>query len=261
MAARISLSTCRNLIMMILTTAFIVTVSSCHSSQKTVKDSYRQQPPRKYEQPEDMRHDVARRNYEIEQIGRLISEAAKWIGTPYRYSRQSFDGTDCSGMIVELYKKVFDEKLPRNSGEQQKYCKPIDRKDIRPGDLLFFATGNDSRRVSHVGLYIGEGEMIHASTSRGVIVSNLSERYYDNRFHSAGRAASIDKLYSNDKKRKSKTPEKSGTSDPLKSGQRPIATDSISVDRLLSVPITPADIDIDDIITEKIDSIFTDFLD
>lgn len=105
------------------------------------------------EQPTHVRCPAADNNPAIDE---LISEAKKWIGTKYRYGGHSRkDGTDCSGMVMELFLKVFDIKLPRNSAQQQEFCSSIRQKDLQAGDLMFFATGKNRNRVSHVGLYIG----------------------------------------------------------------------------------------------------------
>lgn len=120
------------------------------------------------------------------QTDRLIKEAHKWIGTPYRYGGVTRSGVDCSGLVMELYREVYGIKLPRSSAAQQEFCVGISYKELAPGDLVFFATGRGSM-VSHVGLYIGSDRMIHASSSRGVIESGLNEKYYQLTFHSAGR--------------------------------------------------------------------------
>ncbi len=117
---------------------------------------------------------------------RLLKEADKWIGTPYVYGGNSSDGVDCSGFVLQVYKKALDIKLPRNSAKQQEFCTKLDRDNLREGDLVFFTVrGGDS--VGHVGIYIGNGRMIHASSSKGVIISPLSQKYYVDNFHSCGR--------------------------------------------------------------------------
>lgn len=68
----------------------------------------------------------------------------------------------------------------------QQYATPVDTANMRPGDLLFFTYGS---QVNHVGIYAGNNIMIHASSSKGVIESNISEPYYQRTFHSAGRVA------------------------------------------------------------------------
>lgn len=122
-----------------------------------------------------------------ESVGELIREARKWIGTPYKCGGSSRGGTDCSGLIMELFLKVYNVKLPRSAAMQQEFSSPVKEKDVRPGDLVFFATGKHKGRVSHVGLYIGNGRMIHASSTRGVMESDLSLNYWRKAHHSCGR--------------------------------------------------------------------------
>lgn len=124
-----------------------------------------------------------------DQTQRLVREARKWIGTPYRYGGQTRSGTDCSGFTMSLFSEVYGLQLPRASYQQREYALPIGERDLAPGDLVFFCTSGGST-VSHVGIYIGSGKMIHASTSRGVMESSLDEKYYSQRFHSAGRIVS-----------------------------------------------------------------------
>lgn len=162
-------------------------------------------------------------------MSKLMSEAKKWVGTKYRYGGQSREGTDCSGMVMALYNQVFGIKLPRSSREQHKYCKSIDRESLCKGDLLFFSSSKNSNTISHVGLYIGNNEMIHASTSRGVIVSNLSDKYYVRTYRSAGRVIST-----NDKSHHKTNKKKAG-----------------------KIPADAPVIKLEDLIDSKIDSIYS----
>lgn len=115
----------------------------------------------------------------------IVSEAYTWLGTRYVYGGHSKSGTDCSGMVMEIFMKVLSIKLPRTARDQQKYCSIIDFGELSPGDLVFFTQSTD-KPISHVGIYIGNGEIIHASESRGVIVSNLGENYFRKHYHSSG---------------------------------------------------------------------------
>ena len=124
---------------------------------------------------------------------KLEQEARRWIGTKYKYGGQSRNGTDCSGLIMTVFQLVTGIKLPRDSRSQQEYCSQIGIKQLAPGDLVFFCTGSDGSRVNHVGLYIGNGDFIHSSTSKGVIISNLSQDYYLRHYHSAGRVRILEK--------------------------------------------------------------------
>lgn len=135
----------------------------------------------------------------------LLAEARKWLGTRYRYGGHSKDGTDCSGMVMEVFNSSAGIKLPRNSREQHKYCKSISAGDLMPGDLVFFANNLRTGRIGHVGLYVGDGMMIHASTSKGVIVSGLDEDYWKKHYAASGRVADFEKMvdrYQKDQGRK-----------------------------------------------------------
>ncbi len=114
----------------------------------------------------------------------LIAEANRWLGTPYNYGGTTTGGTDCSGLVMSLYRDVTGVKIPRSTREQVRYCTNLARNKIQPGDLVFFASGSE---VSHVGLYVGNGSMIHASSSRGVIVSDIDNGYWGKRYMIGGR--------------------------------------------------------------------------
>lgn len=136
----------------------------------------------------------------------LVKAARTWIGTPYRYGGQSKSGTDCSGLTMALYKDVANMTLPRTAAQQAEYCFDIPQRELQPGDLVFFSTSSHGGKVSHVGMYIGGGRMIHASTSRGVIESSLDEKYYKNHYHSSGRVYGITYAGTGEKKPKESKP-------------------------------------------------------
>lgn len=117
----------------------------------------------------------------------VVNQAKKWLGTRYRYGGTSRAGIDCSALIMNVYLDGCNIKLPRTAASQHQYSARVSRKDLRPGDLVFFTSRRKGSGVAHVGLYIGNDRIIHASTSRGVIESRLSEKYYVDHFHSAGR--------------------------------------------------------------------------
>ncbi|WP_297062896.1 NlpC/P60 family protein [uncultured Duncaniella sp.] len=120
----------------------------------------------------------------------LLTEAKSWLGTPYKYGGEDKRGVDCSGLVLKVYKSALDIKLPRNSAEQAGYCSPLQKNQLMPGDLIFFATSGSRKKVSHVGIYVGDGKMVHSSSSKGVIVSNISDDYYVRTYAGAG---SVDK--------------------------------------------------------------------
>jgi cell wall-associated NlpC family hydrolase len=117
---------------------------------------------------------------------RLLAKACHYLNTPYKRggSLQRGNATDCSGFVQYIYQSC-DVKLPRSSSEQVQEGKVVactmDFARMIPGDLLFFSLGR--RRVGHVGIYLGEGKMIHAADSRhGVVVSDLRQAYYRGKF-------------------------------------------------------------------------------
>lgn len=124
-------------------------------------------------------------------VERVISSARTYIGTPYKYGGTSRAGMDCSGLLLNSFRAV-QITLPRSSEAQSKVGTEIKMKDLEPGDLVFFATGNKKRKITHVGLVTevkGERDVkfIHASSSLGVVETNIYANYYQERFRGARR--------------------------------------------------------------------------
>ena len=118
---------------------------------------------------------------------KLYVNAAEWIGTPYRAGGGSRHGTDCSGLVSQLYKKTYRMCLSRSTDGQLKESNKIARRNLREGDLVFFTSRSSRKKVAHVGIYLKDGKFIHASTSQGVIVSSLKEKYYTQHWLCGGR--------------------------------------------------------------------------
>ena len=119
----------------------------------------------------------------------LISYAKKFLGKPYVWGAQGPNSFDCSGFTYYVFKNKAGITLPRNSAVQSKYGTYVSRSNIKAGDLLFFDTnGSNNGAVSHVGLYIGNGQMIHASYSqRKIVTVSINNSYYQNAFVNARR--------------------------------------------------------------------------
>lgn len=117
----------------------------------------------------------------------LYLEAADWVGVPYRGGGDSKRGTDCSGFTYQVYRKVYRTQIPRNTEELKAACSKVSKRNLREGDLLFFASNRSRKKVAHVGIYLKNGKFIHASTSKGVIVSRLNEDYYTKHWLTGGR--------------------------------------------------------------------------
>ncbi len=107
-----------------------------------------------------------------------------WAGTPYRLGGVDKSGIDCSALVQNIFTDAFNIELPRTTSEQVSLGVAVNRQSLEPLDLVFFRTG----RTQHVGIYLGGGEFLHASTSRGVIISKLDNPYWKRNFWTARRA-------------------------------------------------------------------------
>lgn len=115
----------------------------------------------------------------------LIEYAKEYLGVPYAYGGTTPDGFDCSG-FTQYVAAHFDGYLPHSSSQQYHYGISIEKEDLKPGDLVFFETSDDSNAIGHVGIYIGDGKFIHAPQSGGTVeISNLSNVYFDQNYYGA----------------------------------------------------------------------------
>ncbi|WP_394138500.1 C40 family peptidase [Cytobacillus oceanisediminis] len=105
----------------------------------------------------------------------LIPLAKKYIGIPYQWGGTTPSGFDCSGYITFVYKQL-DKNLPRTTSGMYSTGVSVKKSDLRVGDLVFFNTSG--KGVSHAGIYIGDNNFVHASTSKGVMISSLNDPYY-----------------------------------------------------------------------------------
>lgn len=106
-----------------------------------------------------------------------------YLGIPYQYGGSTHHGMDCSGLVMKVYQRAGIE-LPRTAQEQANSGKKVGIGDLEFGDVLVFrdTQKEENKKVSHVGLFMGEGRFVHASKSRGVVVDSLNSRYWRDRF-------------------------------------------------------------------------------
>lgn len=152
---------------LLLILLLIFSFSSCKSSKSTIKKQ-KSTIVKVEESP-------------LPKANNIIDFAKKFEGTRYKYGGTTKKGMDCSGLIVTSFKSE-NILLPRTTKDLAITGDWIDLKKVKKGDLLFFATKKNSRKVNHVGIVtnarVGHVEFIHASSSKGVIQSLLSEKYW-----------------------------------------------------------------------------------
>lgn len=108
----------------------------------------------------------------------IVAQALGLTGTKYKWGGNTpRDGMDCSGLVIYVVKQVSNHNLPHHAAAIARMTRPIKRKELAPGDLVFFNTMQ--RRYSHVGVYIGNNRFVHSPTAgQTVRVDSLKERYY-----------------------------------------------------------------------------------
>jgi cell wall-associated NlpC family hydrolase len=110
---------------------------------------------------------------------KLHAQYQRWKGTPYSLGDMDKNGIDCSGFVHVAFRDAFGMKLPRTTEALANKGKHVPKHHLNVGDLVFFKTGISKR---HVGIYVGNQQFIHASTSRGVMKSNLTNPYWSEHY-------------------------------------------------------------------------------
>ncbi|NNE76883.1 MAG: C40 family peptidase [Pricia sp.] len=172
----------------------VFSMVSCGSSKKkttysktrTVSVTAKSEERTKKETPTVKKFPVTKRTKADE----IINTALQFSGVRYKFGGTTRRGMDCSGLLYVAFGEN-DIRLPRTSYHMAEEGKPVRIKEVTKGDLLFFRTSRGSKRINHVGMVVDveddEIKFIHASTSRGVIVSSLHEGYWNRAFVRATR--------------------------------------------------------------------------
>jgi cell wall-associated NlpC family hydrolase len=120
----------------------------------------------------------------------LLKRALALLGTPYRWGGTATNGFDCSGLVGYVFKTALGIELPRVSRDMANTGERIDRSALTAGDIVFFKV--HGKRVDHVGIYVGNGQFLHApSTGKDVMVSRLDQGYWSGKFMEARRVAGL----------------------------------------------------------------------
>lgn len=177
----------------------MATLTACHHQRKGV-EGIAKNPPKKNEShavkkikpsesiPSGSTNEVEQKlgvtKKEIHH-SKLYSFVGEWYGTPYKYGGCQKNGVDCSCFASVLYTQVYGASLARTAGDMYKQCDKISMEEMREGDLLFFKINSNS--ISHVGVFVKGDFFVHASSSKGVMLSSIKEAYYQKYFYCAGR--------------------------------------------------------------------------
>lgn len=164
----------------------LLSITSCRNKKEI--GSTKVEPKTKNEQSSSIQNkyatqlNVAPREIKNEKLYSFIDE---WYGTPYKYAGTDKNGIDCSGFTSTLYDVVYLKKISRASKDIYANSKEVKKEDLQEGDFVFFKI--ESKNVSHVGVYLMNNKFVHASTKKGVIISDLNEPYYQKYFFTGGR--------------------------------------------------------------------------
>lgn len=128
-----------------------------------------------------------------DEAGDLIMNAMGLLGVAYRFGGNSpVSGLDCSGFMQYIFRKSMRVNLPRTSSEMAQVGQPVSRSDLQPGDMVFFSPGGS--RISHVGMYIGNGRMVHAPrTGKSIEITSITSGYWDRHYTTARRVTNNDR--------------------------------------------------------------------
>jgi lipoprotein Spr len=116
---------------------------------------------------------------------KLVHFLDDWYGVPYKYGAADKHGIDCSHLTCKILGDVYNKKVAGTAGDMEKMSEHIKENKLKEGDLVFFKI--ESAKVSHVGVYLANNHFIHASSRRGVMISDLNEAYFKKYYYSAGR--------------------------------------------------------------------------
>lgn len=142
---------------------FALSLSACQSTPKIAdRDRVAVSPPLSHSQNQQ----------QAPLLEKLYKQHDKWYGTPYRIGGNSRSGIDCSGFVQMTYRDLFGINLPRTTTQQFRSGPHVNRADLKPGDLVFFRHGR------HVGIYLENQKFLHASTSSGVMISDIRNTYW-----------------------------------------------------------------------------------
>lgn len=166
----------------------VLYLASCKSHQKSHKTEDYKEEKKELVSSKSLKKKYAEKlgvkesDIKNEKLYNFIND---WYGVPYKYAGKDKKGIDCSGLASTLYLNVYQKKISPSTKALDEETKKIKDSDLKEGDLLFFNT--DGKKVSHVGVYLQNNKFVHASTKKGVMISDLNEPYFKKTYLHAGR--------------------------------------------------------------------------
>ena len=155
----------------------IITITACGGSKKTVSKSNNNYIIDKYA-------DILQTQKSNITNIKLYTFIDNWKGTRYRYGGMSKTGVDCSGFCNVLYNQVYVNEIKRTTSMLSKEINKTKKSNLKEGDLVFFNISK--KKNSHVGVYLNNNRFVHASSSKGVIISSLENPYYQKTYNKGG---------------------------------------------------------------------------
>jgi lipoprotein Spr/probable lipoprotein NlpC len=166
----------------------VVILASCHTKKKYLQTNNNISSNTTVDKPQlslvEKYAEIMRVNKMDIKNSALYAFIDEWLGTPYKFGGQDKNGIDCSGFAQLLEKQAFGISIPRSTSDQVNVIKRKYEEELVEGDLVFF--DYDGRKFGHVGVYLQNGYVVHASTSKGVIIVQLHDPYMYQHFTRAG---------------------------------------------------------------------------
>ena len=165
-----------------------VSLSACYRAEKSVPQEERRSGKHSSKKYRGISGPFKAGSLNSDAFEKMGSIMRGYLGIPYRGASEYGVGLDCSRFTAEIFHKFDKRGIPRVARDQARIGSSVTRRKIRFGDLVFFNIGG--KKVSHVGIYVGNDRFIHASESRGVVIDDLRKKYWKRYYHSARRILS-----------------------------------------------------------------------
>lgn len=176
-------SVLRQLVRVVPLFTLAVMLSACGSTSSIQTDTHAAKSQHRFllQASQDEFENLVKR---VDAKSKILDQYADWKGVRYRLGGSNKRGVDCSGFVQITFREQFGLELPRSTTAQQSTGELVNKSRLRPGDLVLFRAGSTGK---HVGIYIGGDNFVHASTTKGVIISSMNDSYWKKRYRQARR--------------------------------------------------------------------------